>query len=87
MISRPIKIITDSQSVIDWINNPRVNNLNNLEKHISRKYHFVKDEKVKGEIAMKYVKTSDLEADLMTKDLSHEKISKHIASLGMLTDY
>lgn len=46
MVKCPIEISTHSQSVIDWIKNTRVSNFN---KHIARKYHFVKDEWVKRE--------------------------------------
>lgn len=52
MVKYPIEISTDSQSVIDWIKNPRVNNRSN---HISRMYHFIKAERAKGKIETKYV--------------------------------
>jgi len=80
IVKRPVIINTDSQSVIDWIKNPRVNCRN---KHISRKYHFVKDEKEKEEIDVQHRSTRLLDADIMTKDISHEKMTTHLMGLGL----
>lgn len=60
--------------------NLRVNNRN---KHIDRKYHFVKDEISKGAIEIRYVNTSELEASIMIKNFSYEIISKSVTNMEL----
>lgn len=44
IVKHPIKIRTDSQSIIDWMKYPKVNYRN---KHVARKFHFVKDKRAR----------------------------------------
>lgn len=81
-MKRLIKISTaDSQSVIDLIKNAGVNNRN---KHISWKYHVVKDERAKEVIKTRYANTYQREADIMTKNLCYDIIGKYIIRLGII---
>lgn len=82
LITKPVQINTDSQAVIDWITNPRVNNRN---KHIHRKYHYIRDEKDMNEIELHHIKSSELESDAMTKDLSADIMLKHSKILGLVS--
>ena len=46
---------------------------NQFSKHINIRYFFVKDRIDKGEIKLKYVRTDNLVADVMTKPLQGER--------------
>lgn len=80
LVRKPVQVNTDSQAAVDWIN---CGKHQVQTKHINRKYHFVRDEVEKGSIKVCDVNGRDLEADLLTKDLSRSVLLKHMASMGL----
>ena len=45
-------------------------------KHVDIKYHFIRDEILKGAVSMSYIPTEDNLADIFTKPLSSIKLRK-----------
>ncbi|UYV63539.1 hypothetical protein LAZ67_2004579 [Cordylochernes scorpioides] len=52
-------------------------------KHINRKLYFVKDAVEEGTIDLEFVRSDEMEADLLTKSLPKEKLKNCINSLGL----
>jgi hypothetical protein len=46
-------------------------------KHIDIRYHFIREHIDNGMISIKFVRSEDNTADIMTKDLSGELFHKH----------
>ena len=45
-------------------------------RHVDIKYHFVREQVTKGNIELKYCRTKDIIAGMLTKDLIHAKFTK-----------
>ena len=58
-------LLCDNQSAIAMYNNRPSNDA----KHIDIRYHFVKDQLLKGRLEVNYVKSEDQKADYLTKAL------------------
>lgn len=69
-IELPMTINEDNQAAISIAKNPRDHP---RTKHISIKYHFIRDKVCNSEIDLKYCPTADMLADIFTKGLSAEK--------------
>ena len=70
--NRPQETVTvfeDNQSAICMAKNPQ---FHGRSKHISIKYHFVRDQVDKGTVKLKYCPTKEMIADMMTKGLPKE---------------
>ena len=61
-----VLIYEDNQSCIKLTKN---DSNHGRMKHVDIKYHFVKDQVEKGEVAVKYCKTEEMIADILTKSL------------------
>ncbi|UYV76806.1 hypothetical protein LAZ67_14002076, partial [Cordylochernes scorpioides] len=76
----PTTLKTDSQSAIKWIKSEKITS---RTKHINRKLYFVKDAVEEGTIDLEFVRSDEMEADLLTKSLPKEKLKNCINSLGL----
>lgn len=65
-LSKGMKGLADSQSVINLASNQCTNRRN---KHIDITFHYVRDAANNGEADVGYVATSEMDADLLTKPL------------------
>ena len=52
-------------------------------KHIDIKYHFIREQVLNGNIILKYCKSSNMIADILTKPLTHEKFINGRNLLGV----
>ena len=52
-------------------------------KHINRRYHFLRNAIKEEEIAIKYVSTSRMIVDLLTKPIPRDAFKAHVMSLGL----
>ena len=77
----PIKIFEDNQSAIAIAKNPQ---FHGRVKHISIKYHFVREQVNNKNIALKYCRTSDMIADMLTKGLGRIQFEKLRKMAGVL---
>ena len=64
---RPITVYEDNQGAIAMSSNPSTNS---SSKHISIKEHFVREKVADGDITIKYLKTTEMLADALTKSLA-----------------
>ena len=71
-------IFEDNQSAISMTKNPQYHG-----RHISIKYHFVRDQVSEGTVKIKYCPSSDMEADIMTKGLSKYEFTKLRNMIGL----
>ena len=70
---KPVTIYEDNQSTICLARNPQ---FHGCSKHISIKFHFIRDNVKEGVIQMQYCKTENMTADILTKELYGEKFMK-----------
>ena len=75
-----ISIASDSQGAMHLINNPVQSQ---RSKHIDVVYHFAREHVVKGNVAFKYVPTSEMVADVFTKPLPKEKHWKCVDAMNV----
>ena len=69
----PTLIFEDNQASICLAKNPQYHG---RAKHIDIKYHFVREQVVNGNIKVKYCKSEDMIADMLTKGLSYVQFDK-----------
>lgn len=81
LVRRPVQIFTDNKSITDWTNDFKMTARN---KHVMRKSNFVKEDIENGEIIIKHHRSYDMTADILTKDVDKNTLSRHMLSLGML---
>ena len=68
-----MKIYEDNQSAIAIAKNPQ---FHGRVKHINIKYHFIRERVNNKEIVLKYCRTDDMIADILTKGLGKIKFQK-----------
>ena len=73
-------IFEDNQSAISMAKNPQYHG---RTKHINIKYHFIREQVANGTICLKYCKTEDMLADLLTKGVGPEKFERLRMLYGM----
>ena len=69
----PVRLFEDNQAAISMTENPQ---FHGRSKHISIKYHFVRDQVDKKVVKLSYCPTNDMIADIMTKGLPKEQFLK-----------
>lgn len=70
----PAPLYCDNQSAISVACTDTVKRL----KHIDIRYHFIKELIKNGKMCLKYIKTSEQPADMLTKALSKELITRFL---------
>ena len=78
--NEPTILLEDNQSAICMTKNPKYHS---RSKHIDIKYHFVREEVIKGTIELQYCPTHDMIADVLTKGLSNDKFIRFRNMMGM----
>ena len=78
----PTEIYEDNQGAISMAKNP-VGHART--KHIDIRYHFVREGVQDGAIALKYIATDEMIADILTKPLPKHRFQKLVTELGMKT--
>lgn len=79
---RSVVIFEDNQSTIAITRNPQYHG---RSKHISIKYHFIRNQVNEGVVDLKYCPTQDMVADMLTKGLSKERFTKLRSMAGVVT--
>ena len=74
-------IYCDNQSAIAMTGNPVQHS---LTKHISIRYHFIREHVQAGDIEMHFVPTDQQLADIFTKPLPEAVFTKLVNDLGMV---
>ena len=79
-------IFEDNQSAICMAKNPQ---FHGRSKHIAIKYHFIRDQVENNNMELKYCRTNDMIADMLTKGLNGEQFAKlrHMAGVREVIDH
>jgi len=80
--TEPQQIFVDNQGAIQLAKNPK---FHECTKHISVRFHFVRDACERNAIKTSYLPTSDMLADIMTKNLPRDTHWKHAHGLGLVS--
>jgi hypothetical protein len=62
-----LRVLGDNQGSLALATRPVVNN---LSKHINRRWHWIRENRMRGEFTLSYIRTQDMLADMMTKPLA-----------------
>jgi len=76
----PTVIYSDSQGSIALAKNPEHHD---RTKHIDIQYHFIRHQVTVGTVALQYISTEDMVADVLTKPLSKERHRMLITRMGV----
>jgi hypothetical protein len=79
-IAGPSLLLLDNQSAIQVGKNPEHHG---RMKHLDLRFFWLRDVVTAGQIALRYVPTADMAADLLTKGLARVKVAAAIAQLGL----
>jgi len=71
----PTMLYVDNQAAISWALNPVEKQ---RTKHIDLKYHFIREKVQDGSFVLKYCKTQDMAADMMTKPVGKKIIERNM---------
>ena len=52
-------------------------------KHIKKRYHYIRDAIIEKDVVLKYISTSNMVADPLTKPIARDVFVKHVRSLGL----
>ena len=77
----PMVIHEDNQSAIAMTKSPQ---FHRRSKHISIKYHFIRDVVMDGRVEVKYCPTQEMVADMLTKGLPKNVFVKLHAMIGLV---
>ena len=77
----PTVVYEDNQGTIELTKNPK---FHNRTKHIDVSYHFVREQVDNKVISVKYCRTEDMLADVMTKGLSKVQFERFRDMLGLI---
>ena len=80
--TEPQQIFVDNQGAIQFAKNPKFHERTN---HISVRFHFVRNACERNAIKTTYLLTSDMFADIMTKNLPRDTHWKHAHGLGLVS--
>jgi hypothetical protein len=80
VLKKPVIIKEDNTAVIQILEggkNPK------MTKHLGKKYHLVKQDVLNKLVKLEYVDTNSQRADILTKAVSKEKLSRGLEGLGI----
>ena len=77
-VSYPIEVYVDNFGAICLSKNARSTN---RTKHIDTRAHFVRNYQEDGKVIIKFIKSADNDADIMTKNVTGEIYDNHAAKL------
>ena len=78
----PTTVYNDNTSAIKLVKNPE---FHQRTKHINVKYHFIREKQEDKQIKVKYLETGKQPADMLTKNLTQDKLDRCKRSVNMLS--
>ena len=82
-IEQPTIIYEDNQSAMSMTKHQQ---FHGRAKHIDIRHHFVRDKVAEKVVEVRYCKTDDMIADILTKPLCAPKFNKLRSMMGMSTE-
>jgi len=79
-VNDPVEMLCDNTAAIQFARDPK---FHRKTKHIKMRYYFVRNAIKQKEIAIKYVSTSRMIADPLTKSILKDAFKAHVMSLGL----
>jgi len=79
-VDDPVEMLCDNTFAIQFAKDPK---FHQKTKHIKWCYHFVRDAIKTKEVAIKYIPTSKMIADSLTKPISRDAFKAHLLSLAL----
>lgn len=79
-VPAPVLIHEDNQSCIKQLESTKINN---RSKHVDTKYHFVRKLHEEGLIDVRYCPTDQMVADMLTKPLTPQKLTRFREAIGV----
>jgi len=76
-----VEMLCDNTAAIQFVRDPK---FHRKTKHIKRCYHFIQNAIKDKEIVIKYVSTSRMIADPLTKPIPRDAFKAHVVSLGLV---
>jgi len=76
------RLFSDNQGTIATANKPKYV-ISNRSKHIDIRFHIIRKAAANGLVRLKYVRTADMTANILTKALPRELHLRHMKGLGM----
>ena len=80
-LTNPMTIFEDNQSTIAMTKNPQ---FHGRPKHIDIKFHFIREQVIAKTVELKYCRSSDMIADIMTKGLCKVQFAKLRSMSGIV---
>jgi hypothetical protein len=81
-VYRPITVCVDNQPAIVLLRNPAAGS-HNRTKHVDVCYHFARHRVAIGDVKIEYIATTQMFADMLTKQLSGPVFRFHRSNLGL----
>ena len=79
-IERPLKLYCDNESAVFYAHN---NKSSGAAKHIDIKFYIVKEQVQNQTICLEHIRTNQMLADPLTKDLPPKVFREHLAGMGL----
>jgi hypothetical protein len=79
-----VPLLMDNQSALVLIKNPAAGS-QNRSKHIDVAYNFARHRVIAGDISASFVKTQDMTADILTKQLPGPSFRMHRQNMGVVS--
>ena len=79
-VDDPVELMCDNTVAIQFAKDPK---FHRRTEHIKRRSHFIRNSIKEKEVAIKYISTSRMIADPLTKPIPRDTFQAHVMSLGL----
>ena len=76
----PVTIFCDNTATLAMAKDPKYHG---KTKHIKKRYHYIRDVIIEKDVVLKYISTSNMVVDPLTKPIARDVFVKHVRSLGL----
>ena len=79
-ILEPVIIFCDNTTALAVAKDPKYHG---KRKNIKKRYHYIRYAIIEKDVVLKYISTSNIVADPLTKPIARDVFVKHVKSLGL----
>ncbi len=80
-VDRPSLMLMDNQSAIAVVRNPEHHG---RMKHVDIKHHWIRQEVRRKNLEVRFIPTTEMTADILTKPLARVLVEQHRLDLGLM---